>query len=302
MSGSGDMVNSNAELVTRACPVCGASQFSSRWEVPAEDFTASRTGVARARIVRCAGCGVDYTNPILSPEAGSRVYLDADSGYNSSQATTPEETVWIDQTICFAAIKEHCKLGEKILDFGCGEGGFVHLCREAGFEASGIELNSEAVKRATSLGIQGICCKPLSELSPETYNLIAAIHVLEHLDDLRPIVGAFCRLLRPAGKVIIMVPNYRSFKMTIRPMRYWDNPYIHINGLSAAKLDLLFHQFGFQRIALRQSWGTLGQVSCKDRISMLLTKALGNGFNLYPTKLLVLYQWNAMVNKELELW
>ena len=96
----------------------------------------------------------------------------------------------------------------RALELGCSHGGFVGLLGAAGFDATGLELSSWMVdyaRRASGIaGLQG----PLEDqaLEPRSFDLIAAMDVLEHLPDPAATIGLAVSLLREDGVLLLQTP------------------------------------------------------------------------------------------------
>jgi SAM-dependent methyltransferase len=73
---------------------------------------------------------------------------------------------------------------KRILDFGCGNGRLLEILKNSGFEAVGVDLSPEMVKRASRRGVKAICGN-INELNEEFDLIIAASDVLNYFDDLR---------------------------------------------------------------------------------------------------------------------
>src|SRR5258705_9232599 len=101
------------------------------------------------------------------------------------------------------------KPASKILEVGCAEGGFIELCTKYGHEATGIELNRNAVLKATKKGLP-VYEKNLHELASEKencYDCICSFQVLEHISRPKEFIDSCIKLLKPGGKLIFCVPN-----------------------------------------------------------------------------------------------
>ena len=100
----------------------------------------------------------------------------------------------------------------KILEVGSGTGGNLGML--SGFGAvTGVEPDEQA--RALSVGkseatvVDGRLPHGLG-LEPETFDLLAAFDVLEHLDDDAGGLGAAVECLKPGGKAVLTVPAFPS--------------------------------------------------------------------------------------------
>ncbi len=99
----------------------------------------------------------------------------------------------------------------RVLDIGCGNGTFLSVARELGYDVTGLEFDAAAAEVARAGGFEVVDGRvPGSALDPERYDVITLNHVIEHLHD--PL-GALveCRnLLRDGGRLWIKTPNIDS--------------------------------------------------------------------------------------------
>jgi len=248
----------------------------------------NRKDIDDAKIVKCKKCGMKYTNPILEPEIEKLLYT---QGYQLPLTKNPDDLIWGDQLICLTELLAHNNNQGKVLDVGCGEGGFVYLCQQKGINAAGIELRENAVENAANLGIKNITNEDIRDLDSNCFDFVTVQHVIEHLNDTREFVKNINRILTLNGIALIVVPNYFSFQWRLKEKKYWANPYEHMNGFTVKDLDKLFNEFNFKRIPLKANYLN-SPLNRKSKVSMILTKFLGNIFGLYPTKLLCLYLKN----------
>jgi SAM-dependent methyltransferase len=99
----------------------------------------------------------------------------------------------------------------RILEIGCGHGGFVRLLRELGFDATGTELSSWVVELARKT-----FDVPVLQGRIETLDLtpgfdgIAMFDVLEHVEDPLDTVRRCAALLAPDGVLLLQTPWYRG--------------------------------------------------------------------------------------------
>lgn len=92
--------------------------------------------------------------------------------------------------------------GKKILDFGCGYGGFLLKAQEIAKETWGIELDKKAQKFCSDNNII------MTEINQEEkFDLITMFHVIEHLKDPVQILEQLKKRLHKNGKIVIETPN-----------------------------------------------------------------------------------------------
>jgi ubiquinone/menaquinone biosynthesis C-methylase UbiE len=102
--------------------------------------------------------------------------------------------------------------GARVLDLGCGAGyGTAELAGRAR-SAAGIDLAPEAVNHARSAyPLVNISFVPASATAvpfrDESFDLITAFEVIEHLDNWRELLSEGRRLLHPQGVFLVSTPN-----------------------------------------------------------------------------------------------
>jgi SAM-dependent methyltransferase len=99
-----------------------------------------------------------------------------------------------------------------VLDAGCGSGyGSAELAK-TGASVTGADVSGEAVAYAREhFGAQGIRfveapCEALP-LEPESFDLVTAFEVIEHLERWRELLAEANRVLKPGGVLLVSTPN-----------------------------------------------------------------------------------------------
>jgi SAM-dependent methyltransferase len=96
----------------------------------------------------------------------------------------------------------------RILEIGCGTGHNLAMLSRFG-RVDGCELDASARELASQRSGRKIFSAKLPDLSPfddESYDLIALLDVLEHVEDDRSALEAIFARLRPGGALLLTVP------------------------------------------------------------------------------------------------
>jgi 2-polyprenyl-3-methyl-5-hydroxy-6-metoxy-1,4-benzoquinol methylase len=117
----------------------------------------------------------------------------------------------------------------KILEIGCGNGGFVWWLQEIGYKNTlGIDISQEQIETAKKLGIKNVECADLIgflEGKQGNYDVVFARDVIEHFnkDEILGILKLTYNSLKSNGAVVIQTPNGES--LFSGRLRYGD--FIH---------------------------------------------------------------------------
>jgi SAM-dependent methyltransferase len=99
----------------------------------------------------------------------------------------------------------------RILEVGCGTGHNLRMLERFG-TVDGIEIDDEARAMAEKRLGRAIGSAPLPDLAGiprAAYDLVAALDVVEHIDDDRAAVAALASCLKPGGRLLITVPAHQ---------------------------------------------------------------------------------------------
>jgi 2-polyprenyl-3-methyl-5-hydroxy-6-metoxy-1,4-benzoquinol methylase len=131
------------------------------------------------------------------------------------------------------------------LDIGCGTGDVLKAAQDNGWVCTGIEPNEKARTIANSKTDNSVFdISELNNLADNSFDVISLWHVLEHLPNLEEHISLFKRLLKPNGKLIIAVPNHKSYDAAYYK-EFWaayDVPR-HLWHFSQNSIKVLFSKF-----------------------------------------------------------
>lgn len=144
---------------------------------------------------------------------------------------------------------------ENLLDVGCGLGWVVREAGSRGFEASGIDKDSDFV--VTGKQRLGVNLKSTSLENFKTekkFNVVILNHVLEHIVDVETFLKKTKSLMAPHGILLVACPNFNSLLSFIfRDRWYGLQPMEHRWQFTPKSLAKLLEENGFtiQRVETR---------------------------------------------------
>ena len=99
--------------------------------------------------------------------------------------------------------------GARLLNVGCGTGGFNELAQRAGADTWGVDASSEAVTIAALRAPRRILCAAAEELPfpAASFDVVYCYSTLEHVADASRAVREMARVLRPGGALYLHTPN-----------------------------------------------------------------------------------------------
>jgi 2-polyprenyl-3-methyl-5-hydroxy-6-metoxy-1,4-benzoquinol methylase len=136
--------------------------------------------------------------------------------------------------------------GRRVLDLGCRDGALTQAYLD-GNEVVGVDADREALAEASQLGIETHWAdldQPL-DLDAESFDVVVAGELLEHLRDPQRLVGEVRRLLRSGGTFVASVPNAYRLKGRLLFLfgRPPENDPTHLQMFSAADVRALLAGF-----------------------------------------------------------
>jgi SAM-dependent methyltransferase len=107
--------------------------------------------------------------------------------------------------------------GRRVLDVGCRAGALTRSYLE-GNTVVGVDVDRAALAEAATLGIKTVWAdaqRPLP-FRDESFDVVVAGELLEHLADPQALLGEAWRVLRPGGTLVGSIPNAFRLKNRLR--------------------------------------------------------------------------------------
>jgi SAM-dependent methyltransferase len=215
------------------CNLCDGSRFSLFAELPGH--ATSHT----FRVMTCDACGLRFISPRLTADENRALYTEA--YFNGEGFDTSVNYVLLEDEDTGARHDENEGTLEKIalfktardirvLDVGCGTGGFLKALGGAGYtDVWGIEFSDYAASLARErTGARVLVGDILDAELPEgTFDVINATEVIEHLRDPKRFFARVHALLAPGGVFLYSTGNARGLYARVLGKRW---PYLHPEG------------------------------------------------------------------------
>ena len=193
------------------CPWCGSEKTQIHLWIKDEFLTHEEF-----QIHECQKCGLLFTEPRPAKDKIGEYYKSEE--YYSHQENKQGFIPKVYESVKSINLKQKYKIATKgmkagkVLDIGCGVGDFLHTMEKHGWECTGVEPSEEA-KTIARKRIKANLYAPeeINQMPNASFDIITMWHVLEHVDDLKWEMEQLARLIKPNGRIVIAVPNYKSY-------------------------------------------------------------------------------------------
>ena len=145
----------------------------------------------------------------------------------------------------------------RLLDVGCGAGGWLSLMHSLGWRVEGIDFDEHAVEIAAQNGLNVRLGGLEQQAYPsESFDAVVLNHVIEHLPDPVGTLAECFRVLRPGGKLVLFTPN----SLSLGHVLFRDNwrglePPRHLHVFSMQTLPQTLAKAGFHKISAHPQIG-----------------------------------------------
>lgn len=234
-----------------SCNTCGADDyqvmdFAEKWPIG-----------------KCARCGLVYVNPIPTFEPNNE-FSEISKKFQYTRfmhgEITPEILAHDAQQL-----QRHCASIRRLtgslwpemrfLDVGCGSGASVKAASDAGWSATGIDLDPQLIANGKRQFDVDLRCTPLLDagLPEASFNFVRLRDVIEHLPNPLKVLDEIRRILVPGGVLLLATPNQDSLPTQLR---IWLSgsctkiatvaPPHHLHGFNPPTLSKILGRAGYK--------------------------------------------------------
>ncbi len=233
------------------CDLCGGQNTKFFINTPDRNFS---TGVFT--YIQCQRCKLIWLSPRPKKQILDKYYPISYSAYKaipktSSLKQTFRNLIRKNYLASRLLMKDPLffwKNKGKILDVGTGNGYYMQILADWGWQTYGVEINPDIVFEAKKKGIKNIRVGDLltAQYKSNFFNVIRFSHVLEHVSSPRRELIEAKRILKRKGCVIISIPNIDSISFRIfRSYWYSLEAPRHFYHFSPKTIRKLLHDCGF---------------------------------------------------------
>ena len=221
------------------CTGCGSTADAELYRGHEHEYTTTTND--EFVIVRCTKCELVRLNPrpdvselgqIYPPEYYAYHLVENNAGdVARSPVSRLTESIKVrkyqrslKQAVKRGGLEERARL--RLLDVGCADGRLLDWYKTgslgARIETHGIDMDEAAVERARQRGHRAVAGRfeEESELEAGTFDVIFALHVIEHVSDPAAFTRRAAELLAPGGVFVVATPNIDSWDAR-RFGRFW---------------------------------------------------------------------------------
>ena len=242
-------------ITSEKCPMCGSTSNRTVCERP-------RLGRQWA-LTQCRDCRLNFTAPIPTPDDLAAFYQ---GDYHSDLriAAGTEKAFDAKYQRYADALGRHLPVG-RVVDVGCSTGLLVRKLCDRGYDAEGIELNSDSAAWGRANYDVMIHSKPLENCpyGPESLDAILFTDVLEHTQHPRDYLREAGRRLVPGGIALVTFPDIWSIESryhyflskALRRDWIWGNCHVplHVWEFTKATAIACFEGAGFEVVEFRRT-------------------------------------------------
>jgi 2-polyprenyl-3-methyl-5-hydroxy-6-metoxy-1,4-benzoquinol methylase len=230
----------------RECPLCQSNEITEHGKFPREyngrQFELNLHSCRRCSFVFSTNHNIDLSNfydeDYLSVEGINDEKLRSDMLWNEARLTK------------IRALFNSAQ--PRILDYGIGDGYFLHLAAKHGFDVYGFDINAASLKEATEK--YGLPSERLSgddlkaKYGDAYFDVVHANEVIEHLERPQQFLSLAHQLLKPNGLLVVQTGNIKSFAARAMGSRWEYIRPAHISYFSKELLSRVVEQHGFEII------------------------------------------------------
>jgi 2-polyprenyl-3-methyl-5-hydroxy-6-metoxy-1,4-benzoquinol methylase len=185
------------------CLFCNSGKYTDSYY---PDFTFNNK---KFRYVTCANCQLTYIHPSLDNDDLNRLYS---IDYHNEFYFTPKN-----HDHQQALLLKQFKPSGRLLDYGCGDGSFLHFFKGKDYSLFGAEYNPKLVQKLNQhhTGISFFTINDILTSDDHQFDIIHLGDVLEHLVNPAEVIKTLRKRLAPGGVLFVEGPVEHNFHVAL---------------------------------------------------------------------------------------
>lgn len=235
----------------RKCPICGKKEgdiLSNISMCLPEGYSLP----ASYDVVCCRKCGFTFADVNAAQKDYDDYYCNHNVYAEDAEIKHTDENMEQWYNYLYSLFRDKAGSNAKILDVGCGDGGFLCFLKDKEYtNLCGLDPSKDSILRLQKKGIRGIYGSIFGEPVQEekaSYDMVISTMVMEHVYDLHTYLSKVIFYLKKntGAYLLLAVPAVEGFEKHICPVPNYFN-HEHINYFSRMSMDNLLQTYSFYR-------------------------------------------------------
>jgi len=229
-----------------ACPICKEKELQHYCRVQSlfQEFK-------YINYESCKNCGIVFQNPRMPDDSRLSEYVETPLPIERKRLDPVGQAHYAHMIrILRSLVSDRMPL--RLLDFGCGAGGFLLEAKEAGFDVMGLEVSRDFAQHTSAQFNIPVFNGVATDVAfrQEKFNFIISSQVFEHLTDPRATLEVLKTHLEEPGIVLIEVPNLSHIRERMKRGSTMDDS--HLFYFNRRSLSRLFVNNGFRVVLVQE--------------------------------------------------
>ena len=215
------VVNNDYEI--KNCPLCKSLAIRCVGDITPPDPTTYSSMIIEleqhSELYHCRNCKSYFTNKILSPTLSKELYTKG----GASEKWFKTEFLNDKEDVVKKCLLDLINPTSRILDIGCNTGELLNELREFSSHTSGLDFSESSREIIKKNGHKAH--GSLEEIQDESYDLITAFDLFEHLYDPQSFLSKVHDKLSPSGHLVIFTGDISTISFKLAKTNWWYSRY-----------------------------------------------------------------------------